>query len=318
MPASQNLNQRGLSLVEKLVSQADTLRVAVQTRSDGGRTIDCGIHVPGGLEAGRMLARICLAGLAEVRLVPARCELPCDLEAQVVTDHPVAACMASQYAGWQIAVGKYFAMGSGPMRAAAGIEALYDAIGHRETSNEVVGVLETRQFPPGDAVDYVAKRCGVEPRHVTLLLAPTASLAGAVQIVTRSVETALHKMHELGFDLARVVSGAGSAPLPPVAKNDLAAIGRTNDAILYGGRVSLWVRGDDHSLATIGPKIPSSASPAYGEPFATIFEKAGRDFYKIDPQLFSPAEVTLLNVETGNGFRFGGASADVLERSFYT
>ena len=39
---------------------------------------------------------------------------------QVVTDHPVRACLASQYAGWAIKEGKYFAMGSGPMRAAAG------------------------------------------------------------------------------------------------------------------------------------------------------------------------------------------------------
>ena len=60
--------------------------------------------------------------------------------------------MASQYAGWQISVDmapgpdgkskKYFAMGSGPMRAAAGREELFDTIGHREASPVAVGVLD--------------------------------------------------------------------------------------------------------------------------------------------------------------------------------
>ena len=85
----------------------------------------------------------------------------------------------------------------------------------------------------------IAAACQVEPSSVTLLVAPTASLAGGVQVVARSVETAMHKLAELKFDLARIVSAHGSAPLPPVAGDDLAAIGRTNDAILYGARVVL-------------------------------------------------------------------------------
>src|SRR5262249_17991348 len=108
---------------------------------------------------------------------------------------------------------------------------------------------------------------------ITLLAAPAASLAGNLQVVARSLETALHKLHELNFDLGQVISGFGSAPLPPVAKDELGAIGRTNDAILYGGRVVLWVNGDDEQLADIGPKVPSEASPDHGAPFAAIFER---------------------------------------------
>ena len=158
------------------------------------------------------------------------------------------ACLASQYAGWAIKEGKFFAMGSGPMRAAAGTEAIYDVIGFRETADAVVGVLETRKPPTPAIVAKIAAACRVEPVAVTLLVAPTASLAGGVQIVARSVETALHKLAELKFDLSRIVSAHGTAPLPPVAANDLAAIGRTNDAILYGARVVLAVTGDDASL----------------------------------------------------------------------
>jgi len=105
-------------------------------------------------------------------------------------------------------------------------------------------------------------------------------------------------------------------PLPPAAKDDLAAIGRTNDAILYGGHAVLYVRGDDESLQKVGAQTPSSASKDYGRPFAEVFASYDHDFYKIDPHLFSPAVVTFVNIETGNSFRFGKFDHDVLSRSF--
>src|SRR5262249_30241903 len=155
----------------------------------------------------------------------------------------------------------------------------------------VVGVLETRKPPTTAVVAKIASACRVEPDQVTVLAAPTASLAGGVQVVARSVETALHKLAELKFDLARVVSAQGPGPLPPVPANDLAAIGRTTDAVLYGARVVLAVTGDDASLESVGALVPSSASRDYGEPFATIFARYHNDFYAVDPHLFSPAEV---------------------------
>jgi methenyltetrahydromethanopterin cyclohydrolase len=320
------LNERALRLVESIVARATELHIAVHELPSGARIVDCGVSAPGGLRAGLLLARVCLADLADVSLVPGAIgDLPCPL-VQIVTDHPVAACMASQYAGWQISVDlapgpdgkskKYFAMGSGPIRAASGREALFDKIGFRETSPVAVGVLETRKLPTEDVARYICDRAKVPASGLWLLVAPTASQAGGVQIVARSVETALHKLHELGFDIGRVVSAHGTAPLPPVAKDDLAAIGRTNDTVLYGGRVTLWVRGDDASIEAIGPRVPSSASPDHGVPFAEIFAQAGGDFYKIDPHLFSPAEVTFSNLETGHVQRFGRIEPAVLSRSF--
>ncbi len=141
-------------------------------------------------------------------------------------------------------------------------------------------------------------------------------MAGNVQVVARSVETALHKLHELGFDVDRIVHGYGLAPLPPVAPDDPAGIGGTNDAVLYGGEVTLWATGDDDSLAEIVSQVPSSASVDYGRPFADVFEAHGRDFYEIDPLLFSPATITLVNVQTGRSFFAGQLRPDVLERSF--
>ena len=247
------LNERSLAVADDLARRADEHRIAVHTVA-GARVIDAGIAAPGGLQAGLMLARICVADRAEIAFAPGTSEslhLPI---VQVSSDDPVRACLASQYAGWQIAVGKYFAMGSGPMRAHYGKEELFDHIPGRETAAAAVGVLEGRKLPNDEVITWLSEKLKLPAEKITLAIAPTASIAGTVQIVARSLETALHKLHELKFDVNQIVSGFGTAPLPPPAKDDLAGIGRTNDAILYGGHVHLWIRGDDDVIAEIGPK----------------------------------------------------------------
>ena len=312
-----SLNARALEIVESLVARAEERRVAVHPIEGGGRFIDCGIKAPGGLLAGLDLARVCLGGLADVAIAPGEVDgRPVPL-IQVVADHPVQACLASQYAGWAISEGKYFAMGSGPMRAIRRNEPIFDAIGFHEEADAVVGVLETRKAPTTAVVARIAAECSAAPSAVTLLAAPTASLAGGVQIVARSIETALHKLAELKFDLSRIVSAWGTAPLPPVANDDLAAIGRTNDAILYGARVILHVAGDDDSIKEVGPRVPSSASHDFGEPFAAIFACYNNDFYAVDPHLFSPAEVVFQNLETGRSHAFGAPCPEIVARSFW-
>jgi methenyltetrahydromethanopterin cyclohydrolase len=310
------LNELAWKRCEAMAADAERLGVVISFAACGTRIIDCGVNAVGGLEAGRLLAEICLADCGRVEIAGSRGGDWIWPSVVVRSDQPVLACMAAQYAGWQITVEKYFAMGSGPMRAAACREPLFEQLGYREQPERVVGVLETGKLPTEEVCAKVASQCGVAPASVTLLVARTASIAGTVQVVARSVETALHKMHELGYDLKNVISGVGSAPLPPVAADDLVGIGRTNDAVLYGGEVTLWVRDDDARLSEVGPKIPSSASRDFGEPFSAVFERYGRDFYKIDPLLFSPAAVTLVNLSSGNARRFGELLPNVLRQSF--
>lgn len=317
MATTPTLNERAQRLADFMVQSAAALRIQVQTTAGGARILDCGIKTQGGVQAGLSLARVCLAGQAEVALLPGDVAGIACPQVQVTTDHPVLACMASQYAGWQINVGKYFAMGSGPMRAAYGKEELFAKIPGKETAPVAVGCLETRKLPDDAVIDHLAKALNLPANKITLLAAPAASIAGNMQVVARSLETALHKLHELKFDLGQIVSGLGTAPLPPVAKDELGAIGRTNDAILYGGRVVLWVQSDDAQLADIGPKIPANASPDYGAPFAAIFERYGHDFYKIDPMLFSPGEIVFCNLKSGRSFSFGRTKTEVLHQSFF-
>ncbi len=305
------LNESAMKCADLLAANASAWRCGV-SNVGGARVIDCGGAVTGGLQAGLQMARICTAGLAEVCLTSG--EL--GPEIQVASDDPIRACLASQYAGWQIKAPGFFAMGSGPMRAASGREAIFDHIPGREQPPCAVGVLETRKHPTEEVIAYLVSQLPTTAESLTLAVAPASSMAGTIQVVARSLETALHKLHELKFDLRQVLSGIGVAPLAPVAAEEGKAIGWTNDAILYGGRVVLWVRADDEILDQIGPKVPSSASSDYGAPFGEIFKRYNGDFYKIDPLLFSPAEIEFRNLKTGRVHHFGKANFDLLRRSF--
>lgn len=284
--------------------------------NNGGRILDFGVQTPGGLQAGEFLTGLCMSLHGRVSLQQGTLGEANWPIVTVQTDRPVEACLFSQYAGWKITVGEFFAMGSGPMRAAVASEDLFKKLDYRESPGAVVGILETGTVPDEEVVAFVADSCGVSPGSVTLAVAPTSSLAGTFQVVARSVETSMHKLFELGFDVKRVRHGFGTAPLPPVAADDLTGIGLTNDAILYGGEVTLWVVGDDDSISDVVSKVPSSAADCYGQPFLEIFREASHDFYQIDPMLFSPAAVTIQNLETGRVHRAGAVNPDVLKKSF--
>jgi methenyltetrahydromethanopterin cyclohydrolase len=312
-----SLNERALMLAEELITQAEALGVAVQVLPNGTRVIDCGIAAPGGLEAGRTFAEICMGGLGRLAFTHLNLEgwwLPA---VTVHTDQPRLACMAAQYAGWQVNKNDYFAMGSGPARALIRAEEkLYEELGYSDPARVAVLCLEGRTLPTPEIAAYIAERAKVSPEHLTLLIAPTASVVGGVQVAARVVETGLHKLHELGFDLGQVLSGIGTCPLPPVAKSDLRAIGRTNDAILYAGQVHYTVRADDTELEQVLPRVPASTSKDYGAPFYDTFKGYNFDFYQVDPLLFSPAEIFMTNVVSGRTFHAGQVNADVLKKSF--
>jgi methenyltetrahydromethanopterin cyclohydrolase len=318
MTAPLRMNELATEIADELGEHAPLFRVVSHTLAGGARVIDAGVETDGGYDAGLALAEICMGGLGHVSYTPVQIGAEAWPGVTVWTDHPAVACMASQYAGWAISVEKFFAMGSGPLRAHARVEReLYEKLGYEEEAVHGVLVLEGRKLPDQSVVAWVAEKARLQPSQLTFVVAPTASLAGGVQIAARILETGLHKMETLGFDVRRIVSGMGTAPIPPVAKNDLRAIGRTNDCILYGGQARYTVRAGDAELAELGAKLPASASSDYGKPFYEIFQRYEGDFYKIDPLLFSPGEVWLTSTETGRTFHAGHLNPDVLAASCY-
>ena len=318
MGLGAGLNQRALSIFQKAITDESALRIKSSKLDCGATLLDFGVDTAGGLEAGLRLASICMAGQADIDIGSGDRGVWSGPWIQVSTEHPVEACMLSQYAGWPVKQGDFFAMGSGSMRVRRGREPLLELLGASDTSSIAVGTLECDRLPDCELVKSIAAECSVAPSEVWLAVAPTRSIAGCVQVVARSVETALHKLHELGFPLAQVHSAYGLAPLPPPTPDFAKGIGRTNDAILYGAHVTLWVSGEDDQIASICEGLPSNASKDFGSPFAEIFKQYDYDFYKVDPGLFSPAEVVMVNLRSGKSWRCGGPRPDLIAKSFGT
>jgi methenyltetrahydromethanopterin cyclohydrolase len=312
---SVSLNRLAGEIFDRMSDQAQVLGISVSILANGARVADLGVKAPGGLLAGKGLAEICLGGLGEVGFLPLSYgdfSLP---GVSVAIDGPVLACLGSQYAGWKIQRGKFFAMGSGPARALARSEELYAKIGVKDEADAAVLVLESGRLPNEEVADYVAEKCRVKAGRVSLAVAATRSLAGGVQIAARSVETAMHKLLELRFDVAKVLSGFGTCPIATVAADDLAAIGRTNDCVLYGSEVFLTVSATDAEIEGLIDKVPSSSSRDYGQLFGELFKRYDGDFYKIDPFLFSPAKIAITNAASGRTFRAGRFNAGLLQAS---
>lgn len=307
-------------IVEELLSGAEALGLQVSESEGGATIIDAGITCPGGLEAGRIIAELCMGGMGAVTLAAGSPFPDWPFQVNVTAATPVLACLASQYAGWSLShgegAGAYFAMASGPGRARAAKEDLFGELGYRDRSETAIFVLETDKVPPDALIEQVARDCGLDTEALTFVLTPTTSLAGAVQIVSRVLEVALHKVHTLHFPLERIQDGIARAPLAPPSPDFLTAMGRTNDAVLFGGEAHLFVTGPEAEARQLAEALPSSASKDYGRPFKEIFEASGFDFYKIDGHLFSPARVLVTALETGRTFRAGRLDADLLARSF--
>lgn len=312
------LNERALQLFQCSADLAEQLRCDVKTVA-GARLIDAGIDARGSVQAGILLARLCLGDQADVTVASADAGLLAVGNAVFVrTDHPLHACLGAQYAGWPVQTDDFFAMGSGPMRMARGREEALKKLDLSESPRHVVGVLESDKMPTPSAIEMIADQCSLSTRNVHLAVAPSTSIAGTLQVVARSIETAMHKMQELNFDVRSIVSATGHAPLPPPAKpgDTVGGIGRTNDAILYGATVTLWVDHDDDAVQQIAGQVPSCSSSDHGQPFANVFKRYDYDFYKVDPLLFSPAIVTIHNLRSGRTWTSGRIETDVLRRSF--
>jgi methenyltetrahydromethanopterin cyclohydrolase len=314
-----SVNQRATDIVQQMIADKEALGLRLVRLKNGADVIDAGIETAGSLEAGRLFAHACMGGLSQVSITQQLCEsgdsgfwLPA---VAVTVNCPHIACMASQYAGWAIKLDRYFAIGSGPARALFADEEIFKKLDYRDQAKTAVLMLEGRELPGEEVAEFIADKCKVRPGQLSLLIAPTASLVGSVQIAARSAETGLHKLTELGFDVRKVSAAYGLCPLAPVAADNLHAIGRTNDAILYGAQVFYSVQAEDDELKELIGKVPSTGSHDYGALFYDLFKRYNGDFYQIDPLLFSPAQVEIHNMKSGHTYSAGRLNPALLRKS---
>jgi methenyltetrahydromethanopterin cyclohydrolase len=319
-PPGISINEKAAQLVAGVVEDAAELKVGISRGELGERLIDAGSKSQGSIAAGLRIAEICMGGLGDVRLTPSAATPRWPWTIVARSSNPVIACLASQYAGWSLSLKEgehsFFALGSGPARALARREALFEELDYADSAARATLVIEGNRPPPAKLISKVAQDCHINTEDLTVIFAPTQSLAGSVQIVARSLEVALHKTHELHFPLERIVDGMGMAPLSPPHPDFVSAMGRTNDAIIFAGQVQLFVTGPSNEARELAGSLPSKASRDYGRPFAEIFKAVKGDFYAIDPMLFSPAKVIVTALETGESFQSGEIDLSLLDASF--
>ena len=315
-----SVNKKAQTLVDDLVLNKSYYRVDVSKGHKNVTIIDAGINALGNIEAGRVISEICLGGLGRVHILNTFQAPEWPLTVHVNSNDPVIACLGSQYAGWSLSSKeegvKFNALGSGPGRALALKEALFKDINYSDKNDKTCIVMEVDCFPPKDIVEKIEKDTGVKAENITIILTPTSSIAGNLQVVSRVLEVALHKAHELKFPMNEIIEGFGSAPIPPTSPEFLTAMGRTNDAIIFAGVTQLFVNTSDDMAKDLCNKMPSSTSNDYGKPFADIFKDYEYDFFKIDGNLFSPSKVIISNIKTGNTFTSGDIDSELMKKSF--
>ena len=312
-----SVNEYGVEVFEEMLDLAEELNVEVIELDNGTTVVDAGVSAKGGFEAGLFIARICMADLADIRFTTYNLNELSLPAVEVTTDHPVIACMASQYAGWRVKVGKFFGMGSGPARALSRKPAeLYEKIGYFDDADEAVLVLEASKLPDEAVAAKIAEECMVDTESLRIVVAPTASVAGLVQIAARGVETGIHKFESIGFDINKIKHGHGIVPISPVVGDDVKCMGASNDCIIYGGRMFYAVEYENlDELKEYVRKVPSLNSRDYGRPFYITFKEAGFDFFKVDAAMFAPAEITVNELKSGKVFKSGKVNKEVLLQS---
>ena len=108
------------------------------------------------------------------------------------------------------------------------------------------GDAGARERAAAAAADRRQGRAGLRPRagpaHRSSMRRPRASPAARRSSRARSRSRCTRRMSS-NFPLERIVDGMGAAPLAPPHPDFVTAMGRTNDAIIYGGQVHLFVTG---------------------------------------------------------------------------
>ncbi|MEW6622069.1 MAG: methenyltetrahydromethanopterin cyclohydrolase [Bacillota bacterium] len=316
-----SISQQAVKIVkEKIIPYAEQLNCKVFKLANGATVIDMGVEAPGGYMAGKLFVEATIGGMGHVDYGVFK---EGDIEApsiDVYIDHPQEACLSSQFSGWKLPgkniPGYINPIGSGPARAIARNDIFSQAWTYQDICHETVFAAQTQELPDEAMAEDVAAQCKIPVENVYILAAKTGSLAGSIQVCSRTVEASIWRMNRKGFDISKIISGMGTCPIAPPIKDEFKAMDRVNTALLYGVTVRYVVDCTDEEVESVIDQLPFSASRRYGEPFAEIFEEGKRDFYIVDKDIHTVARYEITNYATGKTFRAGVIRTDMLKKAF--
>lgn len=325
-----SLNKSALPIVKHMIKEADEMGIFVHETKNGATIIDCGMDASGGFEAGKCVTEVTLGGIgqAEVTFMDfGEFTLPA---MHVMTDYPALATMGSQMGGWRIPkeiakdlLGSGMAIGSGPARALVKTPAdVFDCLKHEEKANVAILVIQCdrlsmSKFPTENIVAHVSRETGIGIEGVYVLVVPTNCLSGNVQIAGRCVENGVYTLFYMGYDMTRLKSGTGIAPIAPVHPDSTVGMGIVNDLMMYGLRAfyTIETREKEDVCKLAKEMVIENRSPDYGKLYGELYQQAGKDFYKVDFRNYSPSEVALNDLRTGTLCKAGQLRADIIKKS---
>jgi len=315
-----SVNKEAFLLVKELIINSEKLKVDVSYLDNEATVIDLGQRVAGSWEAGRILTEILLGGLGEVSFetFPAKIANNYLPAVNVRTSHPLISLAGCQISGWELSPGNFAPILAGPGRT-LGRKAddwLEPYTDYEDDFDKAIITIESPDPVTVKQSNQLAEACNVEPNMLYILIAPPASLATYIQVSGRILEQTIHRLKEENFELDNITQAQGFCVIPPLIDDNLIAMGRMNDALIYGGHAQFTVKTEDKEVESVIKKITADNSKVYGRPFKEIFKEADLDFYNVPKELFSPASVTFVNQKSGNIFKAGGFNIEVLEKSF--
>ncbi len=323
------LNELAKNIVEEIIQYKELYKAEVHKLENGSTVIDM---TNASWIGGKLVGEICMGGLGTVEFSSYNLDGNYLPSVNVYTSEPIFSCMASQLAGWNVKLKKdiekdgvlkkkvvFQSLGSGPARAKSKVEKLFQELDCIDNSDCAVIVFETPKLPNEEVMNIIAEKCNVDISKTYAVYAPTACLTGSIQVAARIVETGIHKLHEIHFPLEVIKDGFGTTTIAPIAKDDLGAMGRTNDSISAAGMTYYTIdveKEKEGELFELLKKAPANTSTSYGKPFIETFKAANFNFYDIDPGLFAPAVYTITNTKTGKSLTVGKVNHELLKQSY--
>ena len=317
-----SINQQAVKIVkEKILPFAEQLNCEIVHLKNGATVVDMGVDAPGGWMAGKLLVEATIGGMGHVdfgQYALGNYQLP---SIDVYIDHPVEATLSSQFSGWKMPgkdiPGYINPIGSGPARAIARNDIFSQSWHYQDIHHETVFAAQTQEIPDESIAQMVAEACKISPENVYILATKTASLAGSIQVCSRTVEASVWRLFRKGFDIGKIISGMGTCPVAPPVKDELKAMDRVNTALLYGVTVRYVVDCTDEEVEAVIHNAPFNASRRFGERFIDIFEEGKRDFYIVDKDIHTVARYEITNYATGRTFHGGEIREDMMLNCFY-
>ncbi len=314
-----SVNEKSVRIAEQIVADPEAYKAKVH-RIRGAYIIDCGVEADGGWESARMVTEILFGGLNQISygIFPERIGNVYYNCVNVFSDYTVLQQAACNISGWELRPGKYAPVLAGPGRTLARkpgdwLEVYSD---YQDRYTKAVLTVEKGSIMSEDEVQDLIDAVGIDPQNLYIILAASGSTVCSVEVAARILEQTLHRLREEGFNLDSIVEAHGFCVIPPVAKDDLIAMGRVNDVLMYGGQSTYTVDCEDSEIEAVIDKITCDKSPVYGTMFKEIYQQYGCDFYQVPMQTYSPAKVVIINQRTGRVFTAGEFNLEVLAQSF--